>query len=135
MKRSMLLVDDNALLCEIVAEELRNLGLEVHVAHDGAEAEALLRRRHFDAALVDFDLPHGMTGLHVARRASKLQPSIRVILTSGYELADLKLPAGVTFLAKPYLLSQVVVELFRLGPSAPSRPSIATERSRDQGCA
>lgn len=70
MKRSVLLVEGSELLCEAVADGFTSMGLEVHVAHDGAGAIELLKERTFNAVFVDLELPNGMDGIQLAWRAN-----------------------------------------------------------------
>ncbi len=61
------MVDDEEALAELIATALGEAGYEVSVAHSVAEAEALLRIREFEVALLDMHLPDG-TGTEVLRR-------------------------------------------------------------------
>lgn len=115
MKRSVLLVEDNELLCECAMDGLECMGIDAHEAHDGHEALRLLKQHRYSAAFIDFDLPNGINGLQLARRSMELQPGISIILTSGYEMTETALPDGVMFVRKPYRLSQVVTALSQTG--------------------
>jgi len=102
-----LLVEDNPLLRHAAASTLARLGFVVLQARDGMEAVDLFRQ-HRDAirlVLCDLTMPHlnGWETLAALRRAS---PGIRVILTSGYDEADVMADdhdeQPNAFLAKPY---------------------------------
>ncbi len=54
---SALLVEDNIVNQKVTALLLRRLGLEVHVAADGRQAVDAVRRRRFDAILMDCLMP------------------------------------------------------------------------------
>lgn len=87
---SVLLVDDDPALRELVARGLREAGATVVEAGDAAEA--LIRADDaVDLVLLDLDLPDG-TGLEVARRLRE-RPATRatpiVMLTSSDEAADI----------------------------------------------
>ena len=81
----MLLVDDEQMVGDFVAELLGGWGLEVTVQRDPMEAEAWLAAdpARVDVLLTDQTMPK-MTGLELARRAGELRPGLPVILYSGY---------------------------------------------------
>lgn len=68
--------------------------------------------------VTDMVMPHGMSGIELAKHLQSTKPMLRVILTSGYndELARSGAPKqlGLVYLAKPYeprTLSRIVREL------------------------
>jgi signal transduction histidine kinase/CheY-like chemotaxis protein len=65
--RSVLLVEDNEVNREVVAEMLRRLGQNVTVAEDGERALQLLADNRFDLVFMDMQLP-GIDGLEATRR-------------------------------------------------------------------
>ncbi|MDZ4202281.1 MAG: response regulator [Gallionella sp.] len=88
----VLVVDDNAVSREILAEMLRFLNLDVAVATGGTEAIALLKAsggRPFDLALIDWRMPD-MSGEEITRqiradRALQPQPKLVMVTTYGHE--------------------------------------------------
>jgi len=101
---TVLMVEDDADLREMVAENLRDLGYRVLTAPDGPAALALLEgKEKIDLLFSDFSMPSGMLGDELARRARLLKRGIKVLLTSGYALArDSGEPGGFSTLQKPY---------------------------------
>ncbi|HMA88770.1 MAG TPA: PAS domain S-box protein [Burkholderiales bacterium] len=81
----VLLVDDEKMVGEFMAELLGGWGLEVTVRRDPVEAERWLAEdpARVDLVLTDQTMPK-MTGLELARRAAALRPALPVILYSGY---------------------------------------------------
>jgi CheY-like chemotaxis protein len=68
-----------------VSSQLTNLGYEVTDVGSGPEALALLQdNREFDLLFTDVVLPHGMSGVELARHARAIRPELKVLLTSGY---------------------------------------------------
>ena len=53
----VLLVEDNEINRELVLELLQKAGIHASVANDGEEALALLEKEHFDAVLMDIQMP------------------------------------------------------------------------------
>jgi PAS domain S-box-containing protein len=79
----LLLVEDDPQVRDFLAELLADWGLEVDAfAEPRAALEALHGRTPYDAALLDYTMPH-MTGLQLARALRAHQPALPVILCSG----------------------------------------------------
>ena len=57
----ILLVEDNEINQKVAVEILKNMGLRVLIANNGDEALAMVKRDHFDAILMDIQMP-GMDG-------------------------------------------------------------------------
>lgn len=70
VKSHILIVDDEADVREVVQLNLRREGYAVSSAEDGAAALEALRKRHFDAAIIDVMMP-GMDGLTLCREIRK----------------------------------------------------------------
>ena len=81
----VLVVDDDDEVREVTLKRLESLGYAVIDAGNGPEA---VERCRLDApialALIDIVMPGGMSGYEVADAVRKLNPDIRVLLTSGY---------------------------------------------------
>jgi len=103
----VLLVEDDALVREHVATQLRELGYDVTVVPEAAKAlDALRAQPGFDLLFTDIVMPGGMNGLDLAGEARALHPGLRVLLTSGYTENALSqhgaMEPGVLLLKKPY---------------------------------
>ncbi|MGH6969213.1 MAG: ATP-binding protein, partial [Stellaceae bacterium] len=101
---TVLVVEDDAELREMVAESLRSLGYRVLTAADASAALALVEREsRVDLLFSDYSMPRSMLGDELARRARRLKRGLKVLLTSGYAVAQQG--AGIaefTLLQKPY---------------------------------
>lgn len=81
---TILLVEDEERVRTFSAEALRDLGYQVIVAADGAEALSLIDRgASIDLLFTDVIMP-GMTGRELADRAAERIEGLRVLYTSGY---------------------------------------------------
>jgi len=103
----ILVVEDDPDLREIPVQILRKHGFEVVEAANGSQALAALKATEdFDLLFSDVVLPGGMNGVAIADEARRLQPAIKVLLTSGYNsgaIADQVAGADtVKVLSKPY---------------------------------
>jgi CheY-like chemotaxis protein len=78
----ILLVDDNPLWRETLAEYLQRKGFPVVTAEGGQPGLALLERNGIPVAVVDFNMP-GMNGLELLRRLRERHRHVAVFLLSG----------------------------------------------------
>jgi CheY-like chemotaxis protein len=104
----VLLVDDESLIRNMAESLLRKrFGYSVVCASDGAEAVEIFRARgaEFSFVILDLSMP-GMNGWETLNALRSLRPDIPVILTSGYDEAQLSRgehqEKPQAFLAKPY---------------------------------
>jgi CheY-like chemotaxis protein len=105
----ILIVEDEALVRLLAAEDLRALGHEVEEAGDAAEALAAVAAAAdgagFDAAVVDLGLPD-RPGEELVRELRRLRPGLKVLVATGYGEADLARRFGdepvPAMLSKPY---------------------------------
>jgi len=85
----ILVMDDEEALRHLLKAVLTELGYEVQTARDGAEAIALYEGaraagKAFDAVLLDLTVSGGMGGLEAAAGLKELDPSAKLIVSSGY---------------------------------------------------
>jgi two-component system response regulator PilR (NtrC family) len=108
--RSVLLVDDEPDILELLELALRKMGLEVDTAANVREALAKLAARRYDLCLTDMRLPGG-DGLMVVQHISQhnLDVPVAVITAHGnMENAVTALKAGAfDYLSKPVSLDQL----------------------------
>ncbi len=80
---SILVVDDDENIRNVLAEMLDFLGHRVAAAPDGGEAFNLLGRADYDLVITDLGMP-GVSGWEVARRVKEKNPKTPVMLVSGW---------------------------------------------------
>lgn len=109
-KLSVLLVDDEDIVRFATAEMIRELGHGVVEASSGAEAmERLSGGLEVDAVVTDYKMPR-MDGAQLAKRIREWQPSMPVLIITGYTgISDkaLNLPR----LAKPFGQAEIAAAL------------------------
>ncbi|MBI1751328.1 MAG: response regulator [Acidobacteria bacterium] len=107
----MLLVDDEVAARAVARGLAELLGYQVLEAANGQEALSLFELRHgeISVVLMDLTMPH-MDGRQAFLRMHEVDPSVPVVLTSGYSeqevLADFLGRGLAGFLAKPYQNAQ-----------------------------
>ena len=112
-KGTVLVVDDEANVCSLVARVLGRRGYEVAICTDGAEAVRTYRERpgEFDLVILDLIMP-GLDGREAFHEMKRIDPDVRVVVSSGFSRDDLPhelLAEGVlSFLAKPYQIEELV---------------------------
>jgi CheY-like chemotaxis protein len=101
----VLLVEDEYLISEWVAESLSEQGFAVHAAANAADALRHLATAPVDVLFTDINLPGAMDGAALARRARELLPHLPVVYASGRpNVLDptMRVP-GSSFVPKPYV--------------------------------
>ena len=100
----VLLVEDEIMISEWVAQSLSEQGFAVQTAANAADALDHLAADEVDVLLTDINLPGGMDGVTLARRARELRPNIPVVYASARATMlspDARVP-GAIILPKPY---------------------------------
>jgi len=111
-ERVVLLVEDEPLARNAAKRQLKSLGFHVLEASDGREALSLYRERKGDITLVLLDLVMPkMDGEAVLDQLLKLDPEVKVLITSGYRSRDgarhLIERGAKGFLEKPYMFAEL----------------------------
>ncbi len=111
--KTILIVEDERKIAQLVRDYLENAGYEVHTADDGPEALALFRSAKPDLIVLDLGLP-GLDGLDVTRSVRKGSNVPIVILTARGEESDklvgLELGAD-DYLVKPFSPKELVARV------------------------
>ena len=115
----ILIVEDDAFICELAGMMIQDWGYSVLSASDVDEAFSLLRSpQQIDALFTDIYLKKAVLGgCDLAHQAIKLRPSLRVLYTTGNTVTDnlrTLFVKGAHCLRKPYThhqLKRYVVDL------------------------
>lgn len=83
--KTVLLVDDEAMVMDIGSQFLKRLGYNVRTASAGREALEIFKQApdRIDCLLLDYSMP-GMDGRETMQQVRKIRPDARIIITSGY---------------------------------------------------
>jgi CheY-like chemotaxis protein len=125
METTIMVVEDEPEIRELVATSLAVEGFHVLCAEDAADALKLLDA-HPEVALLftDILMPGDLHGYDLARRARQIKPDIKLLYTSGYALAKAigkSMPIeDARMVNKPYRLEELITEI-RRALEAPAR--------------
>ena len=109
---SLLIVDDERSLRDLLAQTFRHKGYQTATAANGYEAIDIISdpARHFDLILLDLNLP-GATGLQVMKVIRLCRPQARVLVLSGLitpeTRADFQHLGQRDFMQKPHTLDEM----------------------------
>jgi two-component system, OmpR family, response regulator len=111
---NVLVVDDEAVLAEMVSMALRYEGWNIATAGDGAAALESARSQRPDVVVLDVMLPD-MSGLDVLRKLREESPQLPVLLLTAKDAVEDRI-AGLTaggddYVTKPFSLEEVVLRL------------------------
>ncbi|MBS4044873.1 MAG: response regulator [Alphaproteobacteria bacterium] len=116
-KAAILVVEDEALIRMVIADQLRDSGYDVVETRSADEAVALMEKGlHVDVVFSDVNLPGRLNGIGLVRWLRSQRPQIPVLLTSG-AISMQDIPADLRdteLLLKPYDVDEVVR---RIGPA------------------
>ncbi len=116
---TILIVDDEEMIIDVAGLLLNKLGYDVLVARSGKEAIEMFRRKkeQVDAVILDMIMP-GLGGDAVYDELKKLDPKVKVLLSSGYSIngqAGEILNKGCNgFIQKPFTIRQLAQHLNRI---------------------
>jgi DNA-binding response OmpR family regulator len=121
----ILVVEDDQLIQAMVEDALSEGGFKPALARTGEEAaELLLDAVKYAALITDINLPGGIDGWEVAKRAREAQPQMPVVYMTG-AAAEQWPSKGVpnsVLLNKPFAPAQIVTAVAQLLNATPAAP-------------
>jgi PAS domain S-box-containing protein len=121
--QTLLIVEDETHLLELVTLTAEKRGFRVFAAKDGEEAIEVYQKHwnEIDTVLLDWGLPR-LGGTSVFRKLKELNPRVKVIGVSGYldfDLRDRMLREGVQdFLQKPCTANEILAKVLSSSQTA-----------------
>jgi signal transduction histidine kinase len=104
---TVLIVDDNMEVREVMAVIVESLGYQVLTAGDAAGALEVIRsHRNIDLLVSDIVMSGGVNGFELAEQARALRPGLPVLLMSGYPAGSVE-TCNFPILHKPYRREQL----------------------------
>jgi DNA-binding NtrC family response regulator len=127
----VLLVDDEEVFVEVLAERLEARGLQVQTCTSGEQALEQVAARAYDAILLDLAMP-GMGGIETLKRMRSANPDLQIILLTGRATVDASVEAmklgAVDLLEKPAEIRQLVRKI----DEASTRKRELTQKRMDE---
>jgi len=110
--KTILLVDDEDMIWDVISAMLQELGYQVLLAENGQEAVEIYRRNpgQIDLILLDMIMPT-MSGAEAFFLLKTIDSEVKVLLSSGYvsedEIQEVLNAGAVGFLRKPYRMADL----------------------------
>ncbi len=113
----ILLAEDDEDMRRFLVKALERAGYEVVDFDNGASAYERLREEPFNLLLTDIVMPE-MDGIELARRATEIDPDLKVMFITGFAAValnpDSRAPRDARILSKPFHLRQLVDEVEKI---------------------
>ena len=113
----ILLAEDDDDMRRFLTRALENAGYHVVAFDNGLSAYERLREEPFHVLLTDIVMPE-MDGIELARKASELDPDLKIMFITGFAAValnpDMQAPRNAKILSKPFHLRDLVGEIGRL---------------------
>jgi DNA-binding NtrC family response regulator len=115
-RTTILLVDDDAVFRQVMANELRRFGFDVRAAGTGEEAVKEAAKLEPDIVILDLQLP-GINGLEALKAIRSGQPGTEVIMLTGHGSIDTAIESirmgAFDYVVKPCALDELHVRIQR----------------------
>src|SRR6187455_2060402 len=113
----ILLAEDDTDMRRFLVKALQNAGFEVTSYDNGLSAYKRLREESYELLLTDIVMPE-MDGIELARRASELDPDIKIMFITGFAAValnpDSEAPKNAKVLANPFHWRKRVSEVNKM---------------------
>ena len=113
----IILAEDDGDMRRFLVKALQNAGYEVISFDNGLSAYQRLREEPFELLLTDIVMPE-MDGIELARRASELDPDIKIMFITGFAAvalnSDSTAPKNAKVLSQPVHLRELVSEVQKM---------------------
>jgi two-component system cell cycle response regulator len=115
--QSILVVDDDRQVCDLLADALTHMGHKVETAGDGNEALEKMRNSSFAILITDIDMPR-MDGMELIKHVVKNRGEVDIIAITGhvmrYRYTDMVSAGASDFITKPFSLNELEAKVGRI---------------------
>ncbi len=120
---SVLIVDDEPVVCNLLSQELSERGYCCTSAQDGKSALVALAAQEYDTVLLDI-LLLGISGMDVLRRIRQDHPGVTAIMITAVNEVDMAVQAmqfgASDYIVKPFEMERVVASVGIVSQSGPT---------------
>ncbi len=112
----ILVVDDEKVICDAIARQLRDVGYFVEAVYSGPAAIEKISAETYDVAIIDIRMPK-VNGFGVLRELQEHSPGTKVIMMTAY--ADIRSAVdsitlgAVDIISKPVDIDEVIMTISR----------------------
>ena len=112
----ILVIEDDADIASNIGQYFEDKGHQLDFAYNGNHGLTLASSQRFDLIILDHSMP-GLTGEETCRKLQEIDPTARVIISSGYDRSEVSRhfsDLGMAgFLQKPYDAHELINEVNR----------------------
>ncbi len=131
---TILVVDDEPWVCDIMSDALSSQGHKVDSAGDGAEAAEKLKSGKFSIVVTDMEMPR-MDGMQLIEHIRRNYSDIDIIAITGhgmkYRYTEVVEAGASDFIAKPFTVNELEAKINRLIRERNLREQLAKLAVRD----
>jgi FixJ family two-component response regulator len=130
LPRSILVVDDDQAICELVRDGLAGRSYSCDIANNADEAVAKFKNRRYDVALLDIRLP-GISGMQLLTLFKSISRDIKILMVTavrdlGTAVQAMKLGAS-DYIVKPFTMDKLNANIEAVLERAERRTSAAEQ--------
>ncbi len=135
MKKRVLVIDDDADMCTLLAKFLTRNGYEVDTAHSGNKGMEKFKASAFDIVLCDYRLGDKKDGKDILLEIKEYNPATIVVIITGY--SDIKMAVDVIkagafdYITKPLLPDEVLNILTKAINQGPDGSQVSAPRVKE----
>ncbi len=111
---TVLIVDDEETICDLVCEELAGEGYDCDVASNADDALAKLKRQSFNLALLDIKLP-GISGMDLLKTIQKCYQMTATVMITGVNDVNTAVEAmqlgASDYIVKPFTIDKLIASI------------------------
>ena len=134
-QHTILVVDDEELIRNLIVTFLSRLGYLCVAAGDGVDALDKMKEHKIDAIITDIGMPR-MNGIFLTREVSKQQPGLPVMVMTAldeeYSVATAISVGAREFIKKPISLEECAIRLHKMFRESDPPAEVKVEKSRQE---
>ncbi len=115
-KNTILIVDDDSLICDIIDKELKRNFFSTFIANNGKEAFDILNKHKVDIILLDIFLPD-ISGMEMLGQIKKKWDNIEAVIITGHSSQEMAIKAlrqgAIDYLEKPVNFEELNISIGR----------------------